>query len=107
MQILVSRFDLAEIPSRKFCKLTLFFYVAAIFEHPIFKCRFIVSYFSTQFVHCAVNNFCSLYVVGKMEVYGTCICSFVNLKQFPMKKVLVFLLISIFNLGIDLILVNH
>ena len=60
-----------------------------------------------QFVQCAVCNFCSFYVEGKMEVYGIGVCLFVNLKLFPVKSVLIFLLISFFKLGIDLILVNH
>ena len=42
-----------------------------------------------------------------MEVYGICICLFVNLKLFLTKNVLIFLLISIFNLGFDLVAVNH
>ena len=47
-----------------------FLYVAAIFVHPIFNCRYIISHFSTQFVACAVCNFCSRYVEGKMELCG-------------------------------------
>ena len=48
-----------------------FLNVAAIFVHPIFKCRYIIFHFSTQFVHCAVCNFCSPYVEVIIEVYGT------------------------------------
>ena len=59
-----------------------FLYVAAILVHPIFKCRYIISLFSPQFVHCAVCNFCSVSVEGKMELYGICdefVDFFVNL----------------------------
>ena len=47
-----------------------FFNVDAIFVHPIFKCRYIISHFLTQFVHCAVCKFCSPFVEDEMEVYG-------------------------------------
>ena len=51
-----------------------------------------ISHFSTQFVHCAVYIFCSPYVEGIMVVWN-CICLFENLKLFPMKNVMIFLLI--------------